>query len=81
LGEKVSLNVVVRCATPFRILEVGGGEGIFEAVDLDKDSEAAHVVTITFKPAKEGEAARTLKVVTDSKTDNEIDVKVIGVGK
>jgi RNA polymerase sigma factor (sigma-70 family) len=80
-GEEVSRKVVVRSATPFRILEVRGGEGIFEASDLDKDSKSAHNVTITFKPAKEGEIARTLKVVTDMKSENEIEIKVVGTGK
>jgi RNA polymerase sigma factor (sigma-70 family) len=80
-GEMVTRNVVLKGPTPFRILEVKGGEGIFDAADLDKESKVAHVVTIIFKPVKEGEVVRTLKIVTDLKTEDQIDVTVTGVGK
>jgi RNA polymerase sigma factor (sigma-70 family) len=81
IGDKVSKNVVVKGSAAFRILEVRGGEGVFEAVNLDKDSKEVHIVTITFKPEKEGEVVKTLKIVSDLKKDGEIELNVKGVGK
>jgi hypothetical protein len=80
-NQKVTKSVVVKGAEPFRILEVKGGEGVFEAINVDKDNKAVHVVTIAFTPGKEGEVMRTLKILTDMKEENAVEVKVKGVGQ
>src|SRR5262249_7622124 len=80
-SQKATKSVVVKGAQPFKILEVKGGEGDFEAVNIDHDSKAVHVVTIAFKPGKEGEFIRTLKILTDMKEENAVEVKVKGVGQ
>ena len=79
--QKATKSVVVKASQPFKIIEVKGGEGEFEAVNVDKDSKAVHVVTIAFKPDKEGEIIRTLKILTDMKEENSVEVKVKGVGQ
>jgi hypothetical protein len=80
-NQKTTKSVVVKGAQPFRILEVKGGEGVFEAVNVDNDTKAVHVVTIAFKPGQEGEVIRTLKILTDMKDDNAVEVKVKGVAR
>ena len=79
--QEVTKKVIVNGSQPFKILEVKGGEGEFKAVDVDHDSKAVHVVTIAFKPDKEGEIIRTLKILTDMKEENAVEVKVKGVGQ
>jgi hypothetical protein len=79
--QEVTKKVIVKGSQPFKILEVKGGEGEFKAVDVDHDSKAVHVVTIAFKPDKEGEIIRTLKILTDMKEENAVEVKVKGVGQ
>jgi len=80
-SQKVTKSVVVKASQPFKIIEVKGGEGEFEAVNVDHDSKAVHVVTIAFKPDKEGEIIRTLRILTDMKEENSVEVKVKGVGQ
>ncbi|HEV3144103.1 MAG TPA: DUF1573 domain-containing protein [Gemmataceae bacterium] len=80
-NQKTTKSVVVKASQPFKILEIKGGEGEFEAVNVDHDSKAVHIVTIAFKPDKEGEIIRTLRILTDMKEENSIEVKVKGVGQ
>jgi len=80
-AQKVTKSVVVKGSQPFKILGVKGGEGEFEAVNVDHDSKAVHVVTIAFTPDKEGEIIRTLKILTDMKDEGSVEVKVKGVGQ
>jgi len=80
-NQKATKNVIVKGAEPFRILEIKGGESDFAVVNVDHENKAVHVVTIAFTPGKEGEVIRTLKILTDMKQDNAVEVKVKGTGQ
>lgn len=71
-------QVFVRGSQPFRIVEVKGGDGIFTAAALTTDARPVHILTLTFAPGKEGDFLKTLKIVTDLKDDNQVEVQVRG---
>lgn len=70
-------RVIIRGVAPFKITEV---KGLDEGVEVKKpeESKQIHVLTIKVKPPKAGAIDRTLRVVTDLKKDNEIEVKLTG---
>lgn len=68
-------RIIVRGITPFAIKEVKG-QGSDLEVKWQAEARETHVLTIKFKPGKAGSLDRTLKVVTDLKKDNEIDLQV-----
>jgi len=69
-------RVIVRGVKPFKITSVKGTGTDLEVKALSKEAREVHVLTIKFKGTKAGVVNRTLKVVTDLKADNAIDVKV-----
>jgi hypothetical protein len=78
VGAEETKQVVVKGAQPFRILEVQGGDGVFAAVAKTSDAKPVHIVTVTFHPSKEGDYAKSLKILTDMKEEGQVDVKVKG---
>ncbi|MFL5339535.1 MAG: DUF1573 domain-containing protein [Gemmataceae bacterium] len=78
VGAPEKKQVFVRGAQPFRILEVKGGDGVFTAAATNDEARPVHILTVQFTPGKEGDFAKTLRIVTDLKDDGQVDVKVNG---
>lgn len=68
-------RVIVRGVAPFKITEIKGLTKDME-VKRPTESRQIHVLTIKVKPTQAGAIDRTLRVVTDLKADNEIEVKL-----
>jgi len=79
--EPLKKQVFVRGSQPFKIVEVKGGDGVFTASAASTEAKPVHILTVQFKPGKEGEFAKTLHIVTDLKDDNQIDVRVKGTAQ
>jgi hypothetical protein len=78
-GTESEQRVIVRGVEPFKILSVKGADDVISVRHGDEAREV-HIITVKVKPAREGKLERTLKVVTDLKADNEIDLKVEAQG-
>jgi hypothetical protein len=79
-GEPVKKSVTIRASQPFKIIGIEGGDGVFKAAASTKDAKPVHILTVYFKPGKEGEFSSALKVLTDLKDESKIEVKVSGTG-
>lgn len=79
-GDPVKKSVTIRAAQPFKILGIEGADGVFHASAFSKDAKPVHVVTVSFQPGKEGKFNGALKVLTDLKEENKIEVTVKGTG-
>jgi hypothetical protein len=73
-GEVAERRVIVRGVKPFRITSVQGTDDQVSVKDSAPDSKPVHVLTVKLKAAKPGELRRTLKILTDLKEDNEVDL-------
>lgn len=72
-GER---RVIIRGVSPFKIKSVKGTDADLEVKALSKAAREVHVLTIKLKGTKAGTVNKTLKILTDLKDDNEIEVKV-----
>jgi hypothetical protein len=72
-GER---RVIVRGVKPFRITQVKGTDAALEARPSTSEPREVHVLTIRMRGTKVGPVDRVLRVVTDLKTENEIDFRV-----
>lgn len=79
-GEPVKKSVTIRASQPFKIVKIEGSDGVFTATPITKDAKPVHIVTVSFQPGKEGQFDGNLKVLTDLKEENKIEVKVKGKG-
>ncbi len=77
--EEMVRRVVVRGVQPFVIKEVKGTDGILEVKPASNEPREVHVVSVKLKSNKVGTLDRLLKIVTDLKTDGDIDFKVQGL--
>jgi hypothetical protein len=69
-------RVILRGASPFKVMWIEGVDDELSATDSMPESKKVHVLTVRIKPGKSGEIKRTLRIVTDLKEDNEIDLQV-----
>jgi len=76
--EDTQRKIIVRGAAPFKITEIKGIDAS-TVVDFNgKLAREVHVLTIKVKPGMSGKIDKVLRVITDMKADNEIDVRVQG---
>jgi len=77
-SDETKKRVIVRGAQPFKIQQVKGADAS-TVVDFNgKLAREVHVLTIKVKPGMSGKIDKVLRVITDMKADNEIDVRVQG---
>lgn len=70
-GETVKKTILVRSSKPFKVLEMKGGDGGFEAqIDPNATATPLHQIPVTFKvPDKPGPFHATLEFQTDVQGD------------
>lgn len=66
LGSPGEKRVVLQSGTPFRILEVKGGDAQVVVTVEHKDARPVHVVTVSASPRILGGFDRTIEVLTDN---------------
>lgn len=77
VGAEGGGKVLVRGATPFKITAIkGAGDGVNVTHD-DKEREV-HIINIKTLVGTAGKLDRTLTIVTNLKTDNEVQIKLDG---
>jgi Protein of unknown function (DUF1573) len=69
-------RVILRGVQPFKIKKIEGLDDQLTAKDSTEDSKAVHVLTVKLKPDKAGELSRKIRIITDLKEDNEVEVQV-----
>lgn len=74
MGEAVEKKVIVRGAVPFKIVGLDGLNDQWQVKEIPGDKKEVHVLTVTFKPAKEGEARHKLTIRTDLGAGGSIDL-------
>ena len=77
-NEETMRKIIVRGAAPFRITQIKGIDASTLVAFDSKLAREVHVLTIKVKPGMSGKIDKVLRVITDMKTDNEIDVRVQG---
>ena len=73
-NEQTARRIIIRGAQPFRIKQVKGVDASAEVEFNNKLAREVHVLTVKIKPGMSGKLDRVLRVITDLKLDNEIDV-------
>ena len=76
--EETLRKIIVRGAAPFRITSIKGTDASTLVAFDSKLAREVHVLTIKVVPGMSGKIDKVLRVITDMKTDNEIDVRVQG---
>jgi hypothetical protein len=74
--EEAVRRIILRGVKPFTIKEIKGADATIEVKPANKDAREVHVLSVKTKSGKVGTLDRSLKVITDLKTDGEIDFKV-----
>ena len=69
-------RIILRGVAGFKITKIEGVDDELTVKDSTDESKPVHVLTVKFKPAKAGDLAKKLHIVTDLKDDNEVDVAV-----
>ncbi len=69
-------RIILRGVEPFKITKIEGLDEELTAKDSTEESKQVHVLTVKLKPGKAGVFAKKIRVFTDLKDDNEVDVKV-----
>jgi hypothetical protein len=69
-------RVILRGVQPFKIKKIEGLDDQLTAKDSTEESKAVHVLTVKLKPDKAGELSRKIRIITDLKEDNEVEVQV-----
>jgi len=72
-GGEVEKRIVIKGARPFKITRVEGTDSQLSVQDASEASKPVHVLTVRFKPSKAGRIAKTVRVVTDLKDDNQVE--------
>jgi hypothetical protein len=73
VGAVAERKVIVHGAAPFQIKEIQGTDKELTVRDTTTGSKTVHVLTVTYRPTRAGELNRTLRIVTDLKTENTIE--------
>jgi len=74
-GER---RVIIRGAQPFKITKIEGLDEQLTAKDGTEESKQVHILTVKFKGDKAGDVTKKIKIVTDLKEDNEVEIPVNG---
>jgi len=72
-GTQAERKVVVRGTKPFKITRVQGTDDELTVKDSTTESKEVHVLTVTFRPTREEDLNRKLKVITDLKDEGEVE--------
>jgi hypothetical protein len=75
-NDETVRRIIVRGVKPFVIKEVKGVDSTLEVKSGTKEAREVHVLSVKLKTSQAGALDRTLRVVTDLSSDNEIDFKV-----
>ena len=76
--EDTQRKIIVRGAAPFHITQIKGMDASTAVAFDSKLAREVHVLTIAAKPGMSRKIDKVLRVITDMKADNEIDVRVQG---
>jgi hypothetical protein len=69
-------RVVIRGSQPFKVTAIEGTDEELIVKDSTEEAKQVHVLTVKIKPTKAGEVKRRIKVKTDLKEENEVDINV-----
>ncbi|HWY87171.1 MAG TPA: DUF1573 domain-containing protein [Gemmataceae bacterium] len=72
-GTNIDRKVILRGATPFRIVSVDGTDDQVRVQDTNAEAKTVHVLTVTLSPTAPGPLNRTIRVHTDLETGGEIE--------
>lgn len=75
LGNAKESRVTLQSGTPFKILDVKGGDQIDVKVE-SKEAKAAHVITISAKPNLMGGFERSVEITTDNKEQPKVVIPI-----
>jgi len=73
VGSQVERKVIVRGVTPFQITNVKGADQDLVVRETTTGNRPVHVLSVTLKPGAAGDVRRQLKIITDLKTEGEIE--------
>ena len=77
MGTPAEKRVVLKGTSPFKILEVKGGDDQLGVKVADKDvAKAEHVITLSASPKAAGGFTRSVEVVTDNKDQPKVVIPV-----
>lgn len=76
LGNANEQRVVIQSGTPFKILEINGGDEQLDIKVESRDAKAVHVVTLSANPKLVGGFARNVEIVTDNKDQPRVVIPV-----
>lgn len=76
INEESVRRIVIRGVKPFTVTQVKGADASLEVKPSSKEPREVHVLSVKLKSDKAGMLDRTLRVVTDLKSDNEVDFRV-----
>lgn len=80
VGEALTRRVVVRGASPFKVLKVeADGDGAEVVKELGTEAKTVHLIDLSLKPNAEGAFRWTLKVQTDAQ-DAPLTIAIDGSG-
>lgn len=74
VGDAAPQRLMVQGSEPFKVLEVKGGDGVVKVGPLSAEAKPVHILTLELAATEAGDVARTLEVVTDSKTQPTVSV-------
>ncbi|MCC6419335.1 MAG: DUF1573 domain-containing protein [Gemmataceae bacterium] len=72
-GTQAERRIIVTGVTPFRIVGIKGTDGQLSVRETNPERKAVHVLTVTLRPDQPGELNRTLRVVTDLRSEADIE--------
>jgi hypothetical protein len=73
VGSQVERKVIVRGVAPFQITNVKGADQDLVVRETTTGNRPVHVLSVTLKPGAAGDVRRQLKIITDLKTEGEIE--------
>jgi hypothetical protein len=69
-------RVIIRGAQAFKVTKIEGLDDQLTAKDSTEESKQVHVLTLRFKAGRAGEITRTIRIITDLKEDNELELQI-----
>lgn len=73
MGETAEKKIVVRGASPFKIVALEGMDESWQIKDLPQDKKEVHVITVSFKANRPGESRQKLIIKTDLGENAEVE--------
>ena len=75
VGTQGERQVIIFGIKPFKITAIKGGEEPLIVKDTNDESAARHVLSVKVKSDQVGEWTRKLRIITDLKEDNELEIE------